>query len=242
MRYRLAEAIYYPLNTQPLLFPPLALTMTKFKLLKKPEPGSENRLPFYKTYYSPGLSVAVRSLPPLAATEHVAVGAYAAREAISRKTVRVGQTFDFTFGVEGRGNLAALLPPASTPRPGLEVYGPEVREAPAPGGGRKLFRYRLVARRPGPLPLDSMFRLVVFNPATGLYDTLRPTLKPVVQGAAQAVALPKPEEDPFYGPALAAADTELQPLNVYGDVRRYATWLLGGLLLLAVAGWWRAGR
>ncbi|MDQ2771379.1 MAG: hypothetical protein M3Y54_12885, partial [Bacteroidota bacterium] len=57
-----------------------------------------------------------------------------------------------------------------------------------------------------------------------------------------AAALPKPGDDPFYGPALAGADTTLQPLDVYADVRRYANWLLLALAGVAGFGWWRAGR
>ncbi|MCC3151807.1 BatD family protein [Hymenobacter sp. BT770] len=243
LRFRLAENVYYPLTTQPLHFPPLALTMVKFKFLKKPEPGQDNRLAGYKTYLSLGTTVQVRPLPQQAQRGAVAVGSYRVREAISRTTFRVGQSFAYTFGVEGRGNLSAILAPAFAARPGLEVYGPEVSEVPAPGGGRKLFRYRLVARQPGTLPLDSLLQLVVFNPATARYDTLRPELRPKVRGDAGTPApLPKPEDDPFYGPALANADTTMQSLDVYRDVRRYSDWVLLGLAGVAGFGWWRAGR
>jgi hypothetical protein len=243
LRFRLAENVYYPLTAQPLRFPPLALTMVKFKLLKKPEPGQDNRLPGYKTYQAFGTTVQVRPLPQAARRGPVAVGAYVRREAISRNTFRVGESFTYTFGVEGKGNLSAILAPVMAARPGLDVYGPEVREEPAPGGGRKLFRYRLVARRPGLIPLDSLLQLVVFNPVTALYDTLRPELRPEVRGVAVAAEqLAKPADDPFYGPALAAADTTMQPLDVYHDVQRYATWLLIGLVGVAGFGWWRAGR
>jgi hypothetical protein len=243
LRFRLAENTYYPLTTEPLHFPPLALTMVKFKTLKKPEPGQDNRLAGYKTYLAPGISVQVQPLPR--ATQHgtVAVGAYVLREAISRSTFRVGQSFTYTFGVEGKGNLATVMAPVMAARPGLDVYGPEVREEPRPGGGRKLFRYRLVARRPGLVPLDSLLQLEVFNPVTALYDTLRPNLRPVVRGAAVAAEpLAKPADDPFYGPALADADTIFQSLDVYREVRRYADWLLAGLVMVASFGWWRAGR
>ncbi len=243
LRFRLAENVYYPLTNQPLNFPPLALTMVKFKLLKKPEPGQDNRLAGYKTYLSMGTLVQVRPLPLAAGRGAVAVGTFRLREAISRTKFRVGESFTYTFGVEGRGNLSAVLAPPLAARPGLDVYGPEVREEPAPGGGRKLFRYRMVARQPGPLALDSLLQLVVFNPATARYDTLRPEIKPVVRGAVAAPApLAKPADDPFYGPALAEADTKLQSLDVYRDVRRYADWLLLGLAAVAGLGWWRAGR
>ncbi|MDB5233591.1 MAG: hypothetical protein JWR44_584 [Hymenobacter sp.] len=243
LRFRLAENLYYPLTNAALRFPPLALTMVKFKLLKKPEAGQDNRLAGYKTYLSPGVAVRVRPLPQAAKYGSVPVGNYKVREAINRTRFRVGESFTYTFGVEGKGNLSAVLAPPLTLRPGLDVYGPEVREEATPGGGRKLFRYRMVAQRPGPLPLDSLLQLVVFNPTTARYDTLRPEVRPLISGAVANIApLPKPADDPFYGPALAGADTQLQPLDVYRDVRRYADWLLVGLLGVAGFGWWRAGR
>ena len=243
LRFRLAENVYYPLTAQPLNFPALALTMVKFKLLKKPEPGQDNRLAGYKTYLSMGNTVQVRALPPTAGGGAVAVGTYRVREAISRTTFRVGESFAYTFGVEGQGNLSALLAPPLPPHPRLDVYGPDVREEPVTGGRRKLFRYRMVARQSGPLALDSLLQFVVFNPATARYDTLRPSLRPLVRGARAAPPpLPRPEEDSFYGPALAEADTTMQSLNVYRDVRRYADWLLVGLAMVAGFGWWRAGR
>jgi len=242
LRFRLAENLYYPLTLQPLRFPPLVLTMVKFKLLKKPEAGQDNRLAGYKTYFSPVLTVAVLPLPGGRAGT-VAVGDFRQMEALSTSHPRVGESFTLAFGVQGLGNLAAVLAPTLAARPGLDVYGPEAREDPAPGGGRKLFRYRLVARRPGTVYLDSLLRLVVFDPATGRYDTLRPRLHPLVRGASLAPdPLPKPGQDPFYGPALAEADSTLQSLEVYADVRRYADWVLIALAGLAAFGWWRAGR
>lgn len=242
LRFRLAENLYYPLTSQSLRFPPLALTMVKFKLLKKPEAGQDNRLAGYKTYLSPGLTVPVLPLPGGRAGT-VAVGDFRQVEALSTSQPQVGESFTLAFGVRGQGNLAAVLAPVLAARPGLDVYGPEAREEPAPGGGRKLFRYRLVARRPGPVYLDSLLQLVVFDPATGRYDTLRPSLRPVVRGTSlRPDPLPKPGEDPFYGPALAGADTALQPLDAYADVRRYSDWVLLALAGVAAFGWWRAGR
>jgi len=243
LRFRLAENVYYPLTTQPLHFPPLALTMVKFKFLKKPEAGQDNRLAGYKTYISTGTTVRVQPRPQQARRGAVAVGTYRVREAISRTTFQVGQSFTYTFGVEGRGNLSAILAPRFAARRGLEVYGPEVHTEAAPGGGRKLFRYRLVARHPGVVPLDSILQLIVFEPITAKYVVLHPEVRPLVRGAdAVPTLLPKPEDDPFYGPALADADARLQSLDVYRDVRRYADWLLLGLAGLAGVGWWRAGR
>jgi len=245
LRFRLAESTYYPLTAQALQFPALALTMTKFKLLKKPQPGDTERLAIYKTFTAPALVVAVRPLPTRPGrpdTSSVAVGDYVLNEGISSARFRTGEAFTYTFGVEGVGNLAALQPPRPPTSPELEVYGPDIREESLPDGRqRKSFRYRLVAHRPGPVRLASLFRLVFFNPVSARYDTLRAKLQPTILGAAQAAAAgASVDDDPFYGPALARADTQLQPLDVYRQVSRYAAWLLVALLGVAAVGWWRA--
>jgi hypothetical protein len=238
LRFRLAGRTYYPLTREALQFPALQLTLTKFKLLKKPEPGDNERLAMYKTYTAPALRVAVRPLPPPGVA---AVGDYVLREGISGTRFRTGESFTYTFGVEGTGNAAALAPPPFRPRAGLAVYGPDVREEQLPDGRfRKNFRYRLVPQRPGPLAFDSLLTLPFFNPLTARYDTLRPELRIEVSGTARATATASPTDDPFYGPALARADTQLQPLDVYRQVGRYAGVLLAVLLGVAAVGWWRA--
>ncbi|RZK43450.1 MAG: hypothetical protein EOO57_00205 [Hymenobacter sp.] len=164
------------------------------------------------------------------------------REGISGTRFRTGEAFVYTFGVEGAGNTAALVLPAPRATPQLEVYGPDIKEEKLPDGTpRKSFRYRLVPHQPGVLRLDSLFKLVFFDPVAARYDTLRSELRPEVSGPARSVATTSPADDPFYGPALARADSRLQPLDVYQDVRRYAGWLVGALLVVAAVGWWRAG-
>jgi len=239
LRFRLAGGTYYPLTAQALRFPALQLTLTKFKLLKKPQPGDTERLAIYKTYAAPALRVAVRPLP---APGGAVVGTYALHEGISGTRFRTGEAFSYTFGVEGQGNAAALTLPPLRPHPGLEVYGPDIKAEALPDGRfRKNFRYRLVAHRPGSLPLDSLLALPFFNPLTARYDTLRPELRLLISGEAHPLAAAQAADDPFYGPALTRADAQLQPLDVYPAVGRYAALLVGALLVVAVVGWWRAG-
>lgn len=247
LRYRLWEAELYPLNTQPLTFPSVGLQMLKYRVAKKPVAGLDNRLEDYKVYYSAPRTIPVVALPPHPLRDQVPVGSYQVREAIDRTTFRTGQAFAYTFTVEGEGNLAAVNLDTPPVRPGVEVYGPEVQqELTRQGGrvgGRKSFRFRLVARRPGPVALDSLLHLVVFNPATARYDTLRPDLRPLVRGPVREASTFRARlDDPFYQEALASADTTVRPRNAYRNVRWYANLLLLALLGLAGAGWWRAKR
>ena len=247
LRYRLWEAELYPLNTQPLNFPPVELQMLKYRVAKKPEAGLDNRMEGYKTYRSGARTVAVLPLPPHPLREQVPVGNYELKEAIDRTTFRTGKAFTYTFTVEGEGNLAALQLAAPPAGPVAEVYGPEVQQSLTREngrvGGRKSFRFRVVARRPGPLALDTLFQLVHFNPVQARYDTLRSGLRPVVRGEQQHVTqLQAQPNDPFYRDALSEADATAQPRNLYHNVRRYANLVVLLLLVVAGAGWWKARR
>ena len=244
LRYRLYEAEYYPLNTEPLVFPEVALQMVKYRLAKNPAEGLDNRLEGYKTYRAPTRTILVKPLPPHPLRDEVVVGSYQLRESIDRTTFRTGQAFTYSFGVEGEGNLAAVSAPVLVPPLGLEVYGPDVRqELTRQGGrvgGRKVFQYRFVARKPGPLPLDSLMRLVCFDPATSRYYILHPELRPVVQGPVRKTNTFRARtDDPFYQNVLFDADNTPQPLDTYHDVRRYANLILLALLGLAAWGWWQ---
>jgi hypothetical protein len=247
LRYRLYEAELYPLNAQPLSFPALALQMIKYRLAKKTVAGLDNRMQGYKTYFSQPRTIAVKPLPPHPLRDQVPVGDYRLRESIDRTSFRTGAAFGYTFTVEGEGNLAALPAPAVASSPTLEVYGPAVEQnltrQAGRVGGSKQFRYRLVGRQPGGLPLDTLFALVVFNPTTAHYDTLRAGLHPQLSGPVRRVSvfnsLPG---DAFYEEVLNSADNSLHPLDEYRNVRRYANLVLGALLLLAGFGWWRARR
>ena len=244
LRYRLYEAEYYPLNAEPLVFPVVALRMVKYRLAKNPAEGLDNRLEGYKTYLTTARSIRVKPLPPHPLRDIVPIGHYQLREAVNQTTFRTGQAFTYSFGVEGEGNLAAVSAPVVPLKPGLEVYGPDVQqELTRQGGrvgGRKVFTYRLVARQPGKLQLDSLLNLVFFDPTVGRYDTLHAELAPIIRGPVRnASTFRAPTGDPFYQNVLFDANNTLQPLDAYDDVRRYANYILVVLLGVAVWGWWR---
>ncbi|GAA4376550.1 BatD family protein [Hymenobacter koreensis] len=247
LRYRLHEAVYYPLNAQPLQFPALSLEMKKYRVAKRPVEGTDNRLVGYKTYRSQPRTIPVRPLPAAGAGP-VAVGRYRLQEGIDRTAFQTGQAIGYSITLTGEGNLAALPAPTVTLPPGLELYGPNVRqEVTRQNGrvaGRKVLRYRLVARQPGTYRLREVFALPVFDLNQSRYDTLRPELVLTVKGdtAHATPAAAYIRADPFYAQQIAAASNKLQDLDTPQKTRRYAFAVVGILGVLAVVGWWRAGR
>ncbi|WP_059072292.1 BatD family protein [Solirubrum puertoriconensis] len=250
LRYQLHEAVYYPLSTKPLSFPVIGLQMIKYRLAKRPLPGTDSRVVGYKTYFSRPRTVQVKALPaPPAgiAAAPVAVGRYSLREGLDRTKFQTGQTVSYTLVVEGEGNLTALTPPAVQALAGLEVYGPEIRQEVTRANGRvtgrKILRYRLVPSQPGQLNLGDILAVPTFDYAKGKYNTLRSDLTLQVSGPAVS----PPQEvtafvrtDPFYQQQLAKASSTLQALDTPKQVRRYANFVLAVLLVVAVFGWWTA--
>ncbi|HEY5690342.1 MAG TPA: BatD family protein, partial [Cyclobacteriaceae bacterium] len=51
-QYKIYQATFYPLNTQPITFPSVGLEMIKFKVAKNPSFFGQNRQEDYKTFYS----------------------------------------------------------------------------------------------------------------------------------------------------------------------------------------------
>ncbi|MCR5888713.1 BatD family protein [Hymenobacter sp. J193] len=196
-----------------------------------------------KTFVSLPRTVAVQPLPPHPLRDQAVVGSYRLLESIDRSSFRTGQAFTYTLRLEGEGNLSAVNPPPAPVWAGVEVYGPEVHQevtrASGRVGGYKTFRYRVVAQKPGRLPLDSLFSVAVFDPAIRQYQVLRSSLTVDVKGAARPVAVSARTTDPYYQSRLNNSDNQLQPLTAPLDVRRYANYLLVGLLALAAFGWWR---
>ncbi|WP_205590849.1 BatD family protein [Hymenobacter oligotrophus] len=248
LRYQLHEAVYYPLGTRPLNFPAVALQMIKYRVAKRPLPGTDGRVVGYKTYVSRPRTVQVKALPaPPAGLGLVAVGHYTLREGLDRTKYQTGQTITYTLVVEGEGNLTALTPPVARAPAGVEVFGPETRQevtrADGRVTGRKIMRYRLVPSQPGPLNLGNLLAVPTFDFATGKYQTLRSELALQVTGPAvapQQAVTAFVRTDAFYQQQLGKASSNLQALDTPRQVRRYANFVLAVLLAVAAFGWFTA--
>ncbi|GAB3827741.1 hypothetical protein GCM10028895_40360 [Pontibacter rugosus] len=64
LRFKLYEAVLYPLNKEPLRFPQLQLQMIKYKVAKNPSLLTEDRQEGYKVFYSRPREIPVKELPP----------------------------------------------------------------------------------------------------------------------------------------------------------------------------------
>jgi len=237
LRFKLYEAVLYPLNHEPIHFPALTLKMIKYKVAKNPSLLAEDRQEGFKIFYAREKIVPVRELPPHPLRDVVPVGNYQLHERLSTKSVQVGKSFTYQFQIEGEGNLAAIMPPAPTPPAGLNFYPPDVRQDVTQRSGRvlgsKTFSYTILPREPGNYQMSKALQWIYFNPATARYDTLHPTLGVRVTGVQDEDALVLSRDLGTFYNIIENEDTTLVSLHLFDQVKQYANIIL--MVLLAVS-------
>ncbi len=237
LRFKLYEAVLYPIMAKPLVFPQLRLRMIKYKVAKNPTLLTEDRQEGHKTFFSRPREVQVKELPPHPLRDVVAVGDYRLQERLSQEVVPVNKTFNYVFQVEGTGNLDAIMPPDPSAPAGLEFYPPDVQqEVTRRAGtvmGSKRFAYTIIAREAGVYNMSRKMEWVYFNPATAAYDTLRPTLQVHVTGAPDNDALVMSRDLGSFYKIINNEDNTLVSVHLFNEIKRYTNIIL--LVLLGVS-------
>ncbi|WP_460891804.1 hypothetical protein [Rufibacter soli] len=234
-RYKLYEAILFPITPQDLSFPVINLRMIKYKIAKNPSLLTQNRQPEYKTYATQSKTVNIKPLPPHPLRDQVPVGVFRLEEQVSRSTIALNQNLVYHLRIGGEGNIKTLpLPQNIAVSSELEIYPPEIRFQENIRLGRvlgdKTFRYFIVGRQSGEFQLRDLFQWVYFNPVTARYDTLRPSVTVRVRGQEdQNTFIRAQDVGDFYN----IADTEsnqLISLTQLKEVRLYTNIVLAVML------------
>ncbi|MEZ0538369.1 BatD family protein [Fibrella arboris] len=199
IEYRLYQATFFLLATRSgtarqISLPSVPLTVTR-QLAGTPTamaPGSlsyvANRSvsPGQKaesvTFTSEPISVQVRPLPYLAGTSapgQISTGTFRLVAEVDQNRVLVGQSVRYDIRIEGRGNIAGIRPPQVVASSAdVDIFPPQIQEqigrTDEQVSGHKSFRYFLIPKQKGTLPLAERFFWVYFDPQLGRYDTLRP--------------------------------------------------------------------
>ncbi|MBX0334772.1 BatD family protein [Pontibacter sp. HSC-14F20] len=237
LRFRLYEAVLYPLTTEPLQFPKLSLRMLKYKVAVNPT-LVEDRLEGYKTFFARERIIPVKELPPHPLRDMVPVGEYTLREGLSSQSVPLNKSFRYMFELEGEGNLAALMPPSPNTTGTLDFYPPDMQQDITLRAGRvqgvKRFTFSVLSRVPGTYNLANDFQWIYFNPVTATYDTLRSELSVTVTGIAEAGTMVLARDlGPFYK-IIENEDHTLVSLYQEKVIKRYTNIIM--LVLLALSG------
>lgn len=188
-QYKIYQAVYYPLNAEPVTFPGVGLKMIKFKVAKNPSFFGQNRQEDFKIFLSKPKTVRVKELPPHPLRESVAVGNYRLQERIIDDALATGQSTGYDFSVYGEGNISSVEKPAVQTDGTFDFYEPNVKQNIRRENGRvtgtKTFSYYLIPKEPGVFAISDYFQWIFFNPNTRTYDTLRPQITLRVEGESQ---------------------------------------------------------
>ncbi|MEJ8800900.1 BatD family protein [Pontibacter sp. H249] len=237
LRFRLYEAVLYPLNMQTLAFPQLQLKMIKYKVAKTPNLLTEDRQEGFKTFFSRPREVQVVELPPHPLRNVVPVGNYTLRESLSRKRTSVNKSFTYLFEIVGEGNLDAVMAPVPAVPAGLDFYSPDIRQDVTRRAGRvsgeKSFSYAILPREPGTYNLANTLEWIYFNPTTAAYDTLRPTLQVQVTGSRDSDAMVLSRDLGSFYNIIENEDNTLVSLHFFDEIKRYTNIILVVLLVVA---------
>jgi len=176
-QYRIYQATFFPLNSQPVNFPSVGLEMIKFKVAKNPSFFGQNRQEDFKKFYSKPKTIKVKELPPHPMRDAVAVGKYKLDERINRTQLQTGQSVSYDFNIYGEGNISSIAKPNIEKNSAFDFYEPNVkqninREA-GHVSGTKSFSYFMIPKEPGTYKLGDYFHWIFFNPESKKYDTLK---------------------------------------------------------------------
>ncbi len=188
-QYKIYQAAFYPLNSEPVKFPSVELEMIKFKVAKNPSFFGQNRQEDFKAFYSKPKVVQIKELPAHPLQGSVAVGNYQLDERISTTNLKTGQSVGYEFNIYGEGNISSVERPAIAKDNNFDFYEPNVQQNITRDNGRvagtKSFKYFLVPKEPGEFDMGNYFQWIFFNPARKNYDTLQSQTFLTVEGESQ---------------------------------------------------------
>jgi hypothetical protein len=231
MQYKVYQASFFPLNTQPINFPSVGLEMIKYKVAKNPSFFGQNRKEDYKTFYTKAKRVIVKELPPHPMKNAVAVGDYRLDERIRNTDLETGQSASYEFRIYGEGNISGINKPDPQNDLNFDFYDPNVRQDITRDKGRvtgtKTFNYFMIPKEPGKYNLGDYFHWVFFNPKEKKYDTLRSNLTVFVKGESkQNEGIQSNDLGSFYD-KIDGADNTLQKTAGL----EWLKWVFGSFIL-----------
>jgi hypothetical protein len=219
-RYKIYQATYYPLNTEPIVFPKVALEMIKYKVAKNPSFFGQNRKEDFKTFYSQPKTIKVKELPEHPLKDVVAVGNYKLAEEMPSTDIETGKSVSYAFNIFGEGNISAIQKPQVRNDGNFEFYEPNVRMDINRENGRvtgtKSFNYFLIPKEPGKYDLKNYFQWVFFNPDEQKYDTLKSRLTVYVTGESTRNEVIEANDDGSFYDKIQTAGNSLMVISDHG--------------------------
>lgn len=237
-QYKVYQGVFYPLNTEDIIFPKVGLEMIKYKVAKNPSFFGRNRQEGFKTFYSKPKTVKVNELPPHPLRDQVAVGDYLLDERVSSNELETGKSFSYEFNIYGEGNISSIAEPTVDGGENFDFYDPNVTQNINRRNGRvtgsKSFSYFGIPKEPGEYELQDYFEWVYFNPRLDRYDTLKSKKRVNVTGESKKnEAILSNDVGSFYD-RIAIENNTLVSTTRFEWIKVFANILIFGMLAASI--------
>jgi hypothetical protein len=188
-KYLIYQATFFPLNSEPVIFPSVGLKLIKYRMAKNPSFFGPTRQEDFKTFYTQAKTISIKELPEHPLRNKVAVGDYQLVEQISSEQLQTGESFSYNFKIQGRGNINAIGSLELTETDKFDLYPPSIQKTVhrRNGGvtGSHAFGFYVIPNEPGVYDLGDYFRWTFFNPRTEQYETLKSNISVQVSGESK---------------------------------------------------------
>lgn len=175
-QYKIYQAIYYPLNNQPIQLLGQKWQMLKYKIAKDQEVSKEKKED-YKTYFSKTINIKPIDLPKNSAFPTDLVGDFEMAEYIENEKVQTGKSFKYTITIRGDGNLKSMKFKEMLSDSLFEIFEPYVTTKKTNVLGKlideKSFNFEIVPKFAGDFSLKDYFSINYFNIRKKTYETLQ---------------------------------------------------------------------
>lgn len=235
-KYKLYEGLFYPLNLEPVTFISVGLKMVKYKISKQRGFFGHDKQQDFKTFFTKPLIVKVKNLPTHPLKDKVSVGQFRLKEEISRTKIITGEAFNYSFIIEGEGNIASINKPELENSKEFDIFDPNIRQNISRVNGRvkgnKIFNYFIVPNEPGNFQFSNFYKWIYFDPIRAKYDTLIPKSIVTITGESKKnIAISSNSSDDFYQ-LLSKQSNRLIDLDTEDNYKRIANIMLLAMIVL----------
>jgi hypothetical protein len=183
--YKIYQGVFFPINTQAMVFPSVKMRLLKFKVAKSATDG-DTKKEGYKVFTTKALILNPIELPQHPLRDKVVVGNFRLEENISKKNIPTGQSLQYDLHLVGEGNLSSVNMTEISNDSLFDFYSPDIeRTLNRKGGsitGDVSFGYQIIPKQAGSYALGDYFNWTFFNPNSGQYETLKSRIKIKVSG------------------------------------------------------------
>jgi hypothetical protein len=222
-QYKIFQAAYYPLNTELINFPSVDLKLIKYKTAKNPGYFGRNRQEDFETFTSKAKQIEIKELPPHPLKNKVAIGNYRLYEDLAETDLTTGQSFSYTFNIQGEGNVSSIEAPVIAANEVFDFYEPNVtqniRRSSNTVRGTKSFDYYGIPNEPGQYRLADYLYWIYFNPSKDRYDTLKSSYVVNVSGTSRKNEYISSSDMGSFYDGIDFKDNALQDANGYSWIQ-----------------------